>query len=733
MVWNWSMASPTIEQENDQHPSVFPTNIRFIVPLLPRRCAAWVIEVSMVAASALIPYGVGVYAQSQGWGDPVPLSPVLAETEEAIAQTLALPPRSVTEEKVPPLTNLFWWTALISPIAVSSWQLYLLGKTGQTLPKRWLGVRVVRGSGEPPGILRAFVREGIGRYGMPVGLAYLIWRYTGAFPDLGVLCGLSGLMLVTEGGMLVLGVRRRTWHDRLADTYVVDAKWQFSGQPQPYQVEVQTNWETRSQATDSSRKDPFTTIVLTAHKLEVPKFNLLQWMREHPGITLLSAASVGLIAILGTFVGIQIYIQDQANHREFQQQSNEVFLALVDQLSSPVYGSLEERQAAILALAQLDDPRATPMLVDLLAQEENLDLIKTLQQGLVSSGAEALPYLRRLNQSLRSDLESQEGEETTEEKLLLAQRLQATQGAIAKLLALYSGQIHDINLERTYLVSLPSNPASFSLKLENIDLSGSNFRGAILSHANLKSSRFYGAGEDERFGTFDDWISDLSGADLKEANLTQALFSHALLNRTNLIRAMLNQGNFSKAQLVGANLSSAELVGANFQQAVLQEASLTGAEMAEANFHLANLQAANLGQVQALGADFSFANLAQSTWQEANLSQGNFSNANLYSANLTNTDLTDANLKNAQLQNANLRNANLSSADLRGANLDGANFQGVELAIAPSPDSNNFLEPTPIASSAAKIAGVNFAKVKNLSPQQIELICTQGGRHPQCQ
>ncbi len=720
------MASPTIEQNNKRSRPFSHIGER-VVPLLPRRCAAWLLEASLITASALVPYSIGEYIRIYGQGETVPISPVLAQTRESISKTLALPPSPQSEAEVPPLTNLLWWTALLAPISISAWQLYQLGKTGQTLPKSWLGIQVIQPTGDVPGVGRAVVREGLGRYGLPLGTAYLIWRYAGAFPALGVLSGLAGLMLVIEGGMVLLGSRRRGWHDCLGKTYVVDA-WQHLGEEiqQPYAVEVQSNWSTHVP------QDGFTTIILTAHELEIPKFNLLRWMRQHPGTTIVSGVGVVVISVLGTFVGTQIYIQNQANYRDSTQQNNQVFLALVDQLSSPVLENLEERRAAILALARLNDPRAIPLLVDLLGQEENLPLMETLQQALVSSGVESLPYLHRLNRSLVNDIAALSGENSDEDGTLLESRLLTSQRAIAKLLTLHSGEIRSFDFDRTNLAGRSNQDPQFTLVLDRVDLAGNSFRGAILSNASLENSRFYGAGEDGRFGTFDDWISDLSGADFKEANLRGAILTLALIENTNLMGANLQQADLREAQLTGSNLSRANLVAANLTAAVLKNTSLTGANLTEANFYRANLQGGSLVKIEGAGANFSSGDLTQSNWQEANLFQSNFSDTNLREANLAATDLTGANLRNTDLRNADLRNANLSQADLRGANLAEANFQGVNFSQILAPSSDQFLAPAPQEASAAKIEGVDFSKVRNLNIRQVELICRQGGKHPQC-
>lgn len=740
------MASPTIKTNTNQEGSrSFSLRLHLALPLVTRRCAAVLLEVSLVAASALVPYSIGLYTKEHSKAEPVPLNPVVASTEEAIAKTLAQPREQLTQE-VPPLTNLFWCGTLVIPVVVTGWQLYLLGKTGKTTPKKWLGVKVVTVLGEPPGLIRAVWREAVGRWGLPVGTAYLFWRYTGAFPDITILLGLAGLMLLVESGSALWNSRRRTLHDKLAGTYVLDATRSFSRYSEGVQtrhsqsgnhsvtLEVENGWESpeEEESTGERRERTVTTIVLTSQQPRSSPLNLWFWMRRHPGLTLLIIAFASMASILGTFVGTQIYIQSQANRREFKKQDNQVFLALVKQLSTKSATAVEERQGAILALARLDDSRAIPFLVDLLGQEKTPSLIDSIQQALVSKGSEALPALQRLNQALQSDQEMLRRRGTAPEQQLVDSRLRATKRAIAKILTIDTNQIHNADLSRTNLSQVSNGSAQFTLVLDNLNLSGINFRSANLASASLRNSQFYGVGEDGRFGTFDDWVTDLSGADLRGADLTGAGLNNIIMNRTNLVRAILNKANFSNSHMEGINLSSAQLIGANLRQAILENASLTGADLGEAKLALANLQGARLGQVKAAGGEFPFANLTQSNWQGADLSRAKLNNANLQDADLSSTKLVGANLSNANLQNAKLRNANLSAADLRGANLAETDFEGVTFATSTPAQSNQFLETPPATASAARVKGVNFSKAKNLDSKQIKFICNYGGRHPQC-
>ncbi|MBD1935167.1 MULTISPECIES: pentapeptide repeat-containing protein [Cyanophyceae] len=712
------------------------------LPLGLRRGAASIVEISLVVASALVPYSIGLVAKSctGTWPctatETVPLNPVLANTKDAIAQTLAVPRRE-TNQQVPPLTNLLWCAALAAPVLVVGRQLYLLGKRGQTSPKRSLGVQVVTESGRSPGLIRAVWREGLGRWGLPFTTAYLIWRYSGAFPDLGILLGLGALMWLGENAIALFDPERRTLHDRIAGTFVIDSAT-FTPYPEadrgiplrpkkPVTLEVQSSWS----ETDDQRHEKVTTIVLSSGS-RGRKLNLWYWMRQHPGTMLLIVAVSTMIAILGTFVGTQIYIQNQANWRDAKQQNNKVFLALVNQLSQSYPYQIEERRSAILALARLEDSRAVPFLVDLLGQEVAPRLIDTTQQALVSVGPKALPYLQRLNLALQKDEALLRGS-ALEERQLIARRLGATKRAIAKILSIYTTQIQNTDLSRTNLDKVTTEPAPFTLVLDKTDLSRIQFKGANLTGASLRGSRFFGTGEDGRLGTFDDWIADLSGADLKEANLTDAFLSQVPLNRTNLIRATLNRANLSNAQLVGANLSSAKLIEADLRQAVLENASLTGADLGDANLTQSNLSGARLGKVRAVGTKFDFALLTQSNWQGADMTEAQLRNANLQNADLSSTKLTRANLSEAQLQNAKFRNANLSAADLRGANLEGADFQGATFADVKPRQSDQFIQELPPAASSARVKGVNFSKVKNLETKQIRFICDQGGLHPRCE
>lgn len=88
-------------------------------------------------------------------------------------------------------------------LAANAW---LVTARGQTVGKGWLGLRIVRPDGGAPGFVRGFLmRE------LLLGLLTLV-------PVLGPLLALADAVL------LVAGERRRSLHDVLADTLVIDTR-----------------------------------------------------------------------------------------------------------------------------------------------------------------------------------------------------------------------------------------------------------------------------------------------------------------------------------------------------------------------------------------------------------------------------------------------------------------------------------------------------------------------------
>jgi len=685
------------------------------------------VEVSLIALSGLIPYSLGLAAKSEPTAEQVTLNPVVTITTDAIATTLGLPASDSNNKLVTPLTNLFWSAAIVVPLLLTAWQLYLLSKTGSTLPKRWLRVRVLTSTGTVPGLSRVLIREGIGSWGLPLSIAYILWR-SSAFPHLGILAVLSCFMVLGEGITARFNRQRRCWHDLIAGTHVVDANRTFT--PLPIPVKVKVVQPVRQKSSSWSGQPIGKSAAMAAPSTAKRWLIGWKWMRKNPTITLLVLSLSGLATVLGTLVGTQVYIQTQKNQRQLEQNKSEQFLSLVKQLdANPT--SLDDRTRAILALGTIQDPQVLQLLVDLLGQETQGQIANAVQQTLVSTGPKALPYLHNLNQLLSNEIAAGRYIDKPAQLAVRTQQLQATQQAIAKILTIYSGKLAAIDLSRTNLGSRFTN-AAFNLNLDQVNLAGIVLRGANLNSGSLPGSSWRGKGEDGHWDTSDDAIADLTDAQMKAANLTGANLSRVPMNRINLVRANLNSANLAHASLNDANLSSTQLVGANLQNAILTNASLTGANLGAANLSHANLYTARLSRVSALDTKLQSANLIKSDWQGADLSGADLSSTNLSNADLSATRLSSTNLRQAQMQYINLQNADLRLADLRGANLAGADLQGAILFSAKSSQSDQFIAAPPEYTESALVKGVDFSKVKNLDPKQIAYICTQGGFHPRC-
>lgn len=83
---------------------------------------------------------------------------------------------------------------------------WLVTARGQTIGKGWLGLRIVRPDGSAPGFVRGFLLRELA-FGLLTGI-----------PVLGQLLALA------DAALLLAGERRRSLHDVLADTLVVDVR-----------------------------------------------------------------------------------------------------------------------------------------------------------------------------------------------------------------------------------------------------------------------------------------------------------------------------------------------------------------------------------------------------------------------------------------------------------------------------------------------------------------------------
>ncbi|MGA4861926.1 pentapeptide repeat-containing protein [Streptomyces lavendulocolor] len=212
--------------------------------------------------------------------------------------------------------------------------------------------------------------------------------------------------------------------------------------------------------------------------------------------------------------------------------------------------------------------------------------------------------------------------------------------------------------------------------LTGADLSGANLsngylREAVFDGATLRES--YLGGADLRGATFNG--SDLRGAQADTADLRGASLDGADLRDTNLFDANLGKSWFCRfalcadltgTVLVGADLAGSGLAGANLTQATL---CLTAQELTVGDAPASPATERDVRSCATLrGADLS----------RARLTGLDLAGADLRSANLTGADLAKADLTKADLRKADLRKADLTGAKLSGARLTGAKLSGAK-------------------------------------------------------
>jgi len=222
---------------------------------------------------------------------------------------------------------------------------------------------------------------------------------------------------------------------------------------------------------------------------------------------------------------------------------------------------------------------------------------------------------------------------------------------------------------------------------------------------------------------------DLTGVNLREANLSKAELWGSDFSKADLSKADLWRADFSKADLWRADFTGANLTGADFTGANLTGTDFTGANLREANFikaHIdggffpeANLEGANLSEGYLCGAFLIKANLFRANLSKANLFGANFTNANLELASLEGVDLTKAYLRGASLREAFLTGADLTEADLTGADLAGAKLERSILI-------NTICNKTIFTGS--RIHGISVWDLQLEEAQQADLVITPSGQ-----
>lgn len=175
---------------------------------------------------------------------------------------------------------------------------------------------------------------------------------------------------------------------------------------------------------------------------------------------------------------------------------------------------------------------------------------------------------------------------------------------------------------------------------------------------------------------------NLSGVDLRNADLRWINLSELTLRGANLRGVDFRWANLSRVDLRGADLSSGKAfnvrVGSSSWSHVTafpHGAIIRGTILRNADISDTDLRGADLS-----GADLSDADLSGSDLRGVDFRGADLSGANLSGANLSGADLSGADLSGADLVQADLSGADLSGADLIQTNLSLANLSG---AIMP--------------------------------------------------
>lgn len=198
----------------------------------------------------------------------------------------------------------------------------------------------------------------------------------------------------------------------------------------------------------------------------------------------------------------------------------------------------------------------------------------------------------------------------------------------------------------------------------------------LLLHENLRQSKK----EDEvrtiaRVRT----LRALSGLDgRRKGNLIQFLYESDLINHDLESVIILYDADLSGIDLKKANINYIYLCNTNLSGAVLSGAVMSGAVMGGADLSEANLEMATLAKAQLGMAMQPITNVPgfnQIRTKKTILRNANLSDANLFEADLAVADLSGANLSRANLTGVNLSMANLTGTILTGADLSRANMK----------------------------------------------------------
>jgi uncharacterized protein YjbI with pentapeptide repeats len=170
----------------------------------------------------------------------------------------------------------------------------------------------------------------------------------------------------------------------------------------------------------------------------------------------------------------------------------------------------------------------------------------------------------------------------------------------------------------------------------------------------------------------------------------------------------------SKLMLSGSELGGANLVEADLSQTDLRDSNLTGANLEKAALYRSSVagssaEKANFSRIEGYRADFQNVSASAASFVSAELQRADFSNARLDGADFQKAELGRANVAGAILSGATFAQANLSRVNLNQAKFDGA----LDL-------SGSFLFLT-------RLEGLDLSQAKGLQQWQVDQACGDAG------
>ena len=188
-------------------------------------------------------------------------------------------------------------------------------------------------------------------------------------------------------------------------------------------------------------------------------------------------------------------------------------------------------------------------------------------------------------------------------------------------------------------------------------------------------------------------IIDLRDRDHKNQIKNSLAAIEGLVLRDRSLRfAMFYKSSLFAADLTGADLRNAELVSTRMSGAILSEAQLKGADLRWAELQGAVLFGARFPEARLMGADLNWAQLPGADLRGAQLIGANLSGADLQGADLSGAQLQCADLTGTKLAASDLSRARLWLADLDGDSDFGfSDLQNADFEAPPTDDEKGKL------------------------------------------